>query len=471
MISTIEQIAWLPDLVYAGGRFERDIALVCDEAGRIVRLAPSDDVSCRVVRLKDRAMLPGMINAHSHAFQRVIRGKTEHRSHDSNDSFWTWRESMYSAAERLSPDDIYNASRMAFLEMALGGITAVGEFHYLHRDTDGAPYDDPNLLVKEVIRAAGDVGMRIALLRVAYARSGYRVDANERQKRFIEANPNIYLRNFEQLKSALALEVDAETAWVGLAPHSIRAVPLDYLREVIDYGNQQGLQVHMHVAEQPAENAACVAEHGRTVVALLADENCLSERFTCVHAVHITDEEASEIARASAMVCACPTTERNLGDGIVPADVLIARGVRIAFGTDSHTQIELLEDARQLEYNLRLAKMERNVLAPKSSDVAGLAALLFDGATIHGASSIGAKSGSLEPGRPADFFTVDLNDPSIAGASPEDLLSNVVFSLTRTAIRDVFVGGKPIVEDGQHRAQSEIIESFRALQNRLWGSP
>jgi formimidoylglutamate deiminase len=246
-------------------------------------------------------------------------------------------------------------------------------------------------------------------------------------------------------------------------------VPLDYLRDVVEYGNQQSLPIHMHVAEQPAENDACIAEHGRSVVTLLADENCLNERFTCVHAVHVSNEEAGEIGRANAIVCACPTTERNLGDGIVPADLLLERGVRIALGSDSHTQIDLLEDARQLEYNLRLAKLERNVLAPASQDVAALATHLFDGATIHGASSLSAPGGSLEPGRPADFFTVDLNDPSIAGASSDDLLSNIVFSLARTAIRDVFVAGKPIVESGAHQNQPEIVERFTALQSNLWG--
>ena len=470
MTSTGEKKAWLPDVVYTAGRFERDLALVCDDAGRITRLARVDEIPCDVVRLENRAMLPGMINAHSHAFQRVIRGKTEHRSQDSMDSFWTWREMMYSAAERLQPKDIYDASRMAFLEMALGGITSVGEFHYLHRDPRGAPYDDPNLLAKEVIRAARDVGLRIALLRVAYARSGYRVDADERQKRFIEDKPDVYLRDFEQLMRHTALEFNTHDVWVGLAPHSVRAVPLDYQREVIRYADREKLKVHMHVAEQPAENAACLAEHGRTVVALLADENFLSERFTCVHAVHITHEEAREIGRSSAMVCACPTTERNLGDGIVPADILIEHGVRIAFGTDSQTQINLLEDARQLEYNLRLTKLERNVLAPAGPDVASLAARLFDGATVHGAASIGASGGSLEPGCSADFFTVDLADPSIAGASTEDLLSSIVFSLSRTAVRDVFVGGRPIVENGRHPAQREIVESFSALQHDLWRS-
>jgi formimidoylglutamate deiminase len=468
MTNTDETIAWLAEYIYTGGRFERNLALVCDSAGNVTRLARESDVTCEIVRLKNRALLPGMINAHSHAFQRVIRGKTEHRSKNSKDSFWTWREMMYRAAARLTPEDIYDASRMAFLEMALGGITSVGEFHYLHRDQNGAQYDDPNLLAKEVIRAARDVGVRIALLRVAYARSGFQVEANERQKRFIEAGPDTYLRNVERLRSDL-LSSDAGMVWVGLAPHSIRAVPLDYLRDVVCYGENEKLQVHMHVAEQPAENESCLAEHGRTVVNLLADENILRERFTCVHAVHVTEEEARRIAIVRAFVCACPTTERNLGDGIVPADVLLESGVRVAFGTDSHTQIDLLEDARQLEYNLRITKLQRNVLAPESPGRSALAMRLFDGATMHGASSIGSNCGALSQGQPADFFTLDLNDPSIAGASQDDLLSSIVFSLARTAIRDVFVGGKRIIENGRHAEQDKIVENFAVMQDGLWG--
>jgi formimidoylglutamate deiminase len=463
-----ETIAFLPDLIYTGGRFERGLALVCDAAGRIARLARGEDVSCKVLSLKNRALLPGMVNAHSHAFQRVIRGRTEHRSKHSSDSFWTWRELMYSAALRLEPEDIYNASRMAFLEMALGGITAVGEFHYLHRDAQGKAYADPNLLAKEVIRAARDVGLRIALLRVAYARAGFRLEPNERQRRFIEAEPEDYLQNLEKLKAELARDDAREGAWTGLAPHSVRAVSLDYLREVVAYGNEMKLPLHMHVAEQPAENAACVEEHGRTPVALLAHENILGERFTAVHAVHLTLEEARELARARAIVCACPTTERNLGDGIVPADALFKHGARIAFGTDSHTQIDLLEDARELEYHLRLRKLERNVLAPESTAASALACRLFEGATVHGAASIGASGGALEAGRPADFFTVALDDPSIAGAGANDLLSSILFSVARTAIREVFVGGRQIIEDGAHASQREIVERFNVLQSRLW---
>src|SRR5437667_5194034 len=419
------RIAWLPDLLYTGGRFERGLALVSDAAGRIVKIAGADEVRDeKKVRLSNRAMLPGMINAHSHAFQRVLRGRTEFRGGllpassggsptlNAADSFWTWREMMYSAATRLTPEDIYDASRMAFLEMTLSGITAVGEFHYLHHAPDGVPYDDPNLLAKEVVRAANDVGLRIALLRVAYARSGYQTGPNPKQQRFIERDPEIYLKNLERLIGDVtrgtspsvregssspakhgALPDDRANApqpaaWVGIAPHSVRAVPLDYLHEVTAYANEHQLQVHMHVAEQPAEVSACVEEYGRTPIALLDTEGLLSERFTAVHAIHVTAKAMPAVARARAIVCACPTTERNLGDGVVPADEYFKQGVAVCLGSDSHAQIDLLEDARELEYHLLLQKLERAVLdsaratnptVREGSD--RLAAQLFDCAT------------------------------------------------------------------------------------------
>src|SRR5215211_9015779 len=215
---------WLPDLIYVDGRFQSDHALVCDDAGHIIQIIRSAE-SSHPYQLKNRALLPGMVNAHSHAFQRVIRGRTEHRSQNTTDSFWTWREQMYTAANRLGPEDIYAVSRMAFLEMALTGITAAGEFHYIHHSPDGSPYSDPNLLEREVMRAARDVGIRIALLRVAYARSGYQIEANPLQVRFIEESPDTYLKHLEQLLTTTK-STDG-MAWVGVAPHSVRAVPLD----------------------------------------------------------------------------------------------------------------------------------------------------------------------------------------------------------------------------------------------------
>ncbi len=455
--------SWRPELIYAGGHFEPDGVITCDEQGAISEPQSSDQITY----LRDRALLPGLVNAHSHAFQRVIRGRTEYRTTQSKDTFWTWREMMYSAAARLTPEDVYDASRMAFLEMALSGITSVGEFHYLHHAPDGRPYDDPNLLAKEVIRAARDVGLRIALLRVAYVRSGYETETNPQQRRFIEPDPETYLKNLERLIEDVS---DSSLAWVGMAPHSVRAVPLEYLRRTITAANEKKLPIHMHVAEQPAEVSACIAEYGRSPVALLSTEGLLSDRFTGVHAIHVSPKGVAMLAQARAIVCACPTTERNLGDGVVPADSYFQSGVRVALGTDSHVEIDLLEDARELEYHLRLQRTERVVLSGETDqEHSALAARLFECATTQGAASIGSPAGTLEQGRAADFFTVDLNDPSIAGAAAGDLLSSIVFSLARTAVKDVVVGGKRIVEDGKHAQQEEIVERFKPLQKKLWG--
>lgn len=452
--------AWLPDLIYADGRFQTDVALVCDE--NVVRLATAREVK-DPIRLQNRALLPGLINAHSHAFQRVIRGRTERRSAHTSDSFWTWREQMYAAANRLSPEGIYTASRMAFLEMALSGITAVGEFHYIHHAPDGSRYSDPNLLEREVIRAARDVGIRIALLRVAYARAGFQKEPNPQQIRFIEDSAEAYLKSLEELLAAPELKTGE--AWIGVAPHSIRAVPLDYLKTIVAYANKRGLVVHMHVAEQPAEVEQCFNEYGRPPVVLLDTEGLLSEKFTAVHAIYVAPKSISAIARSGANVCACPTTERNLGDGAIPVDAYLNAGVAVSLGTDSQTQIDLLEDARELEYHLRLHRNKRNILAPDGeTDEAALARRLFACATTSGARSIGFNGGSLEPGAPADFFTVDLDDPSIAGSSLENLLANIVFSLSRTAIKDVVVGGKRIVADGRHAQQDGIVSAFRRIQ-------
>jgi formimidoylglutamate deiminase len=471
-LSSPKQTTWLPDLVFTNGRFNSKLAVVCDDGGQLTGVAAGGEVEGAVV-LKDRAMLPGLINAHSHAFQRVIRGRTEYRTSNNTDSFWTWREMMYSAATRLTPEDIYDASRMAFLEMALSGITAVGEFHYLHHGPDGSGYDDPNLLGKEVVRAANDVGLRIAMLRVAYARSGYQTEPNPQQKRFIEKDVEVYLKNVEQLiadlEQANPTSEAVAMAWVGVAPHSVRAVPLDYLKQVVRFAGERELPVHMHVAEQQAEVSACIEEYGRSPVALLQTEGLLSQRFTGVHMIHVTPKAIGIFANARAMICVCPTTERNLGDGVVPADIFFQHGVHVALGTDSHVEIDLLEDARELEYHLRLQKMERAVLAStEDNGLSAIAARLFASATTSGAESIGAGGGRLEPGHPADFFTVDLNDPSIAGASSDDLLSAIVFSLSKGAVKDVVVGGKRIVEDGRHAQQEEIVERFKKLQKKLW---
>ncbi len=458
------ETGWLPEVVYRAGRFESGVAMMVDAGGRIARFsrAPEDTRGAR--RLRRRAMLPGMVNGHSHTFQRLIRGRAERRSGAGRDTFWTWREAMYAAAARLGPEEVRAAAAMAFLEMLLAGVTAVGEFHYLHHQPDGTPYEERNLLARKVLEGAREAGLRVALLRTAYVRAGFGKAPNPGQARFLTPRVEDFVADTE----ALIREVEGDgMAWVGVAPHSVRAAPVEYLRDVAEYARGRGLALHMHAAEQPGEVEECVAEHGRRPVELLADAGVMEGKFTAVHAIHITGEEARLLGRAGATVCACPTTERNLGDGAVPADVLAAEGVRMSLGSDSNAQIDPLEDARELEYHLRMKRLERAVLAPDES-AEGLARLLFDCASRHGAESLGAPSGSLEEGRPADFFTVDLDDPALNGAGEEALLSNVVFAGGRAAIREVAVGGRLVVEDGRHRDQEAIGRRFHEVQQALW---
>ena len=466
--------SWLPDLLFTGARFESDLALVADGQGRILRLSrdPADLAAAR--RLPGRALLPGLVNAHSHAFQRLIRGCTEFRSRSERDPFWTWREAMFRAVVALDPDSLYQASRMAFLEMALSGITTVGESHFLHHDPAGRPYAEPETMALAVVRAAREVGLRICLLHGAYARAGWHRAPSIAQQRFIIASPDDYLAAHERLRTALAADTAAGLAWPGFAPHSVRAVPPDYLRALLPA--MQAAPVHMHLCEQPEENEACLAEHDTTPIGLLDREGLLPPHFTAVHAIHIANHEIGILAHAGAHVCACPTTERSLGDGITPADSYAARGVPVALGTDTNTQTDLLEDARELECHLRLKHARRIVLAhapavDEPPDPAGLAAHLLACATRHGAASLHAPGGALEPGRPADFLTVDLADPTLAGADAATLPAAFVFAGGRSCIRDVVVGGRTIVADGRHPLQAEIVAAFRALQHELRTNP
>jgi len=451
-----------PELLLSDGRFVRNAGLLVNDDGKILAVTLSDAASDMIVDLPGKALLPGFVNVHSHSFQRLIRGKSESRAVAGKD-FWSWRGTMYHAAAKLEPKQVYDVACMAFLEMALAGTTTVGEFHYLHTAPNGLPYDDPNLLSKEVIAAAQSVGIRIVLLRCAYLRSGYQLPPDPGQKRFFETTPD-FLANMD----ALVHEIPPESSDVrlGVAPHSIRAVPLNDLREIAAWAREKKLPLHMHMAEQVAENEACMREYGQTPVALLGEAGLLGPDWTAVHAIHINADETAMLADAAATICSCPTTERNLGDGILAADKVMRASVRVALGSDSQAQIDPLEDARELDYHLRLEHQQRAILDRIAEQP--LSQRLFDCATVNGAQSLQIPAGTLATGSFADFFTVDLSDISLAGHSADDLLALVVFSMNRTAIRDVAVNGKLIVRDGKHALQQEIISRYEEVHAKVW---
>ena len=461
---------WLPDFLLVNGAITSGVAFFADHTGNITRFSRSPADLAAAQRLKNRAVLPGLVNAHSHTFQRVIRGRAEWRNQGQRDTFWTWREKMYDAATRLTPEQIYETAKAVFLEMLLSGITTVGEFHYLHHEAGGTRYTDPNLIGKLVIQAAREVGLRIVLLRTAYMRAGYGKEPNPGQARFITSDPATFIADTEALSTWVRQTYSPGEVELGVAPHSVRALTHDYLREICRYADERGLPVHMHVSEQPGENEACIQEYGVPPVTWLHKIGLLSPRFTAVHAIHISETEAGFLAESGSSICACPTSERNLADGAVRADWLLARDATLCLGSDSQIQIDLLEDARLLEYHLRMEQLERVVLNPPEIKGEGLSQILYEIASKSGATALGQSGGELAVGKPADFLAIDLDDPSIAGAGEKILTTNVVFSLERTAIKEVNVAGRPVVVDGQHQLQEGIIAQFAALQKRLWGS-
>uniref|UniRef100_E6PZ34 Putative Formiminoglutamate deiminase hutF n=1 Tax=mine drainage metagenome TaxID=410659 RepID=E6PZ34_9ZZZZ len=462
---------YIPDLLLADGQTRAGVGLQVNDRGCVEGIfdAKSASDSIPTQRLPGRILTPGLANAHSHGFQRLFRGRAEGRA-VGGDTFWTWREQMYRAAGFVGPEELYDVARAVFLEMVQAGITLVGEFHYLHRDRDGRAYSDPNLLSEQMIRAARSVGLRICLLRSGYFRAGFERAPHAGQARFYE-QPGEYLKNLGELAERHRA---TDGVSVGAAPHSIRAVPLVEMEKIVGWAREHGdLPVHLHISEQVGENAACVVEYGATPVALLAGRGLLDRRTTLIHAIHLSETEFEQVASAGTTICSCPTTERNLGDGIFPAEIAAQMGIPVTFGSDSQAQIEPFEDARQLEYHLRLRDQQRGILDGAAradwKDREPIGAALLRSATSRGYTALGVNGGALRVGEAADFITLDMDDLSLLGAEVGSLAEQVVFAGSRAAVREVFVQGKCILRDGAHPEATEIRERYRTVQARYAG--
>jgi formimidoylglutamate deiminase len=464
--SAVTASAFLPDLLVASGAVHDGAALVV--RGGVVEAVGAPPAGVPVTRLRGAAIVPALASAHGHAFQRAIRGRTQRRA-EGRSTFWSWREAMYAAAARLGPDELQAVARLAFHELACAGVAVAGEFHYLHHDPAGRPYADRDELAARVVAAAREVGIRIVLVRASYARGGAARAPEPAQRRFIEGDPAAAVAAIERLRSRFAADPCVS---LGVAAHSVRACPAEWIRDLAAEARRRGLPFHVHAAEQPREVSECVAEHGIPPVALLERAGALGPATTAVHAIHLEDGEIAALGRARATVCACPTTERDLGDGVVPADRLLAAGARLALGVDSHAQVDPLEDARAVELDLRLVRGERAVLAPRDgSALDALAARLFEAGTGGGRASLGLAGGRLAPGEPADFAVVDLDDPALAGAGRDDLLALLVFAGGPRAVRALHVAGEPVVVDGRpapgRAPRDEVLRAFRAALARL----
>ena len=394
--------------------------------GRFTAVVPESEPGA-ATRLPG-VVLPGFANCHSHAFHRALRGRT----HDGGGTFWTWRERMYALAGRLDPDRYLALARATYAELALSGVTTVGEFHYLHHGPDGQPYADPNAMGEALRAAARDAGVRLTLLDTCYLAGG--LDAaghaplDAVQLRFSDGDADAWADRVG------ALRPDANTR-IGAAIHSVRAVPRDAIPTVVKAAD--GRPLHVHLSEQPAENVACEVAYGMSPTELLARAGALGPLTTAVHATHVDGADVDLLARSGSTVCLCPTTERDLADGIGPAHEIVDAGGRLSLGTDQHAIIDLFEEARGVELHERLRTQQRGCFRPRQ---------LLGMLARH--DSIGwPDAGQLAVGQRADLVAVRLDTARTAGADP----AQVLFAAGAPDVHTVLVDGRPVVEEGRHR--------------------
>ncbi|GAA2375157.1 formimidoylglutamate deiminase [Streptomyces carpaticus] len=381
--------------------------------------------------------VPGLANAHSHFFHRALRSAAQ----IGGGTFWTWREAMYLVASQLTPDSAHELARAVYAEMALAGITCVGEFHYVHHQPDGTPYHQPNAMGEALIAAAADAGIRITLLDTCYLSAGFGTPPTARQRRFSDGTADAWAAR------AAALTATGH-ARIGAAIHSVRAVPATALGTVADWARERNAPLHLHLSEQPAENEACYRAHSTTPTRLLADHGILGPGTTAVHATHLTDDDITLLGATGTGVCVCPTTERDLADGIGPAAALERAGSPLSLGSDSHAVIDILEEARALELHERLRTRARGHWT---------AAQLLRTASEEGHAALGwADAGRLEPGSLADFTTVALDTVRTAGPAPALATEAVIHSATAADVRHTVVGGRHIVRDGVHQTVHDV---------------
>ncbi|MEU6183269.1 formimidoylglutamate deiminase [Streptomyces coeruleorubidus] len=422
--------AWLGDHVEPG------VALDVRD-GRITVVRPGTATPPPGAEILRGLTLPGLANAHSHAFHRALRGTVQVGS----GTFWTWREVMYATAARLTPDTYHALARAVYAEMALAGITAVGEFHYVHHAPGGVPYTDPNAMGEALIAAAAEVGIRITLLDTAYLSSGFGQPPTTPQLRFSDGTADAWAERCSVLK-------EQDHARIGAAIHSVRAVPADQLATVARWAEERRAPLHVHLSEQTAENDACRESHGRTPTRLLADHGVLGPRTTGVHNTHLTADDISLIGGSGTGTCMCPTTERDLADGIGPAAALQQAGSPLSLGSDSHAVIDLLEEARAMELNERLRTRTRGHWT---------AAALLRAASADGHAALGwDEAGALEPGALADFTTIALDSVRTAGPLPRLGAETAVFAASAADVSHTVVGGRHVVRDGAHSLVPDV---------------
>jgi formiminoglutamate deiminase len=437
--------AWLTRGTGAG--LARDVLIEAhgDRFTAVTADTPAERLPPGTIRLPGLT-LPGLANAHSHAFHRALRGST------AGDSFWTWRDRMYGVAERLAPDSYFALARAVYAEMALAGITCVGEFHYLHHGPGGKRYSDPNEMGRLLIAAAQAAGLRITLLDTCYLAGGFEPGGVPRpltgvQLRFGDGSAASWAGRVAAF-GCDSRGMVSEHARVGAAIHSVRAVHPDQMPEVMAWSHAHGAPVHAHLSEQPLENAECRAAFGATPAEVLFEAGALGPRSTMVHATHLTARDIELLGACAASVCMCPVTEADLADGVGPAPELAAAGCALTLGSDGHSVIDLIEEARWMELSQRLVTRRRGHFT---------AAELAAAATVAGHTCLGwPDAGEIVPGAYADLVTVSLDGPRLSGAEAGDALTALFAAGTAADVRDVVCSGMDVVRGGRHLLVDDV---------------
>jgi len=447
---------WANSALLASG-WADSVEIKIDSTGNITTISPdlpySDGDRVEV-------LIPAIPNVHSHAHQRAMAGLGESAG-DTQDSFWTWRKVMYHYLERIQPDNLFHIAAQLYLEMLKAGYSCVGEFQYLHHDLNGQAYDNRAEMSLQCLQAATRVGIGFTALPVLYRYGGFgSAAALDGQKRFLN-DADGFIEIVKGLQSATTNDANCS---VGIAPHSLRAINRDLLAEVI--ASLESLAaIHVHVAEQTKEVDECLGWSGKRPVEWLFENFDVDQKWCLIHATHINDQETAAMAGSGCVAGLCPTTEANLGDGFFNAREYFAQRGCWAIGSDSHISIDPVEELRWLEYGMRLQTRGRNVLVSDAS--ANTGRNLLDGALAGGAQACGRNIGSIAEGYRADLVVLDHEHPRLYGRSKDDLIDSWIFSGNSNLVRDVYIGGNKIIDNGHHADEDTIARNYRNTLDQL----